>query len=89
MPEWISVDERLPMTKSEPYYDDGLVQLTESESVLVIAKTPYRDNRMGVVVLVHDLIDDECDWAGSIDDCDASACNITHWMPLPEPPKGD
>lgn len=74
--EWISVDERLP----EP-----------SEECLVAAKV---GNRMvvdlGERVLCFDYrtMEHHHEWAITNDLDEGEGCEITHWMPLPETPKG-
>lgn len=71
--EWISVDERLP----EP-----------NEECLVSARVGDR-----VVIDLGELIQ-YCDgrifgWMTTNDWDEGEGCKITHWMPLPEPPKGE
>ena len=72
MSGWISVDERLPAAAA-PLAEYGEWVLGFSE-------------RYGVSVVCRSLID-PCDnywrWVG----IDGSQEEVTHWMPLPEPPK--
>lgn len=73
-PQWISVDERLP-----ELYKRVLVK---SDCYLVASREPKTEHN-------EDWgIDGEWMWAIVNDSwCDSDL--VTHWMPLPEPPKGD
>lgn len=71
--EWISVEERLP----EP-----------NEECLVSERVGDR-----VVIDLGELVQ-YCDgrifgWMTTNDWNEGEGCKITHWMPLPEPPKGE
>ena len=73
--KWISVDERLP----EP-----------SENCLVAAKVGDRVViDLGSLVPGFDYTTNECccEWMITNDWDEGEGCEITHWMPLPEPPK--
>ena len=77
--EWISVDERLP----EDVYDKDRKIIT----VLVCTKSGRvsTSSRVRMMMLNKEKRDfeytDIFEWSGQI------AKKITHWMPLPEPPK--
>lgn len=73
--EWISVKERLPETKSNGSYRQSIPILAYSDGI--IFKSRYETNNNGEHEFSQwycTLIDD------TIDD-------VTHWMPLPQPPK--
>lgn len=73
--EWISVDERLP---------------EEYEKCLVVAKVGDRTviDLAEIVRCYHLLTSSEsCEWLITNDWDEGEGCEITHWMPLPEPPK--
>lgn len=72
-PEWISVDKRLPELIP---CNAGTAY---SEAVIV-----WTDNRKAMIA-VWDGVDFLC----AFDYWEAWGEKITHWMPLPEPPKGD
>lgn len=74
--EWISVEERLPDCE----------QGAESEAVLFITKQGFMyTGYFGCGGIYHDRYFRE--YKNSTEGYDIS--NVTHWMPLPEPPKGD
>ena len=65
VPEWISVDDRLP--EEDGYY-------------LCCIKSSLFPDRVYIDIL-------ECD-KGSFEEGHIYTDTVTHWMPLPEPPKG-
>ena len=71
--EWISVDERLPDLIP---YSSGIAY---SETVLVL--TSIRKETIAVW--------DGSTWIAQFDYCELWGEKITHWMPLPLPPKGE
>lgn len=71
--EWISVDERLP--------DLIPCNAGTAYSEAVIAWTSGRK----AMIAVWDGID----WIAPFDYWEAWGEEITHWMPLPQPPKGE
>ena len=71
--EWISVDERLPDLIP---YSSGIAY---SETVLVL--TSRRKETIAVW--------DGSTWIAQFDYCELWGEKITHWMPLPLPPKGE
>ena len=77
MAEWISVNDRLP--------DSSGVMYDESEYVLVCEKYNHGlwDGQYVSICGFTANGWDECDNFGSV-----RPERITHWMPLPEPPKG-
>lgn len=79
--EWISIKGRLP--ESCRYYlvcHPRHPSSTRYDSILTIAKY-YSDNTWSVIS------DQEGVWGGDFTDGFYPEL-ITHWMPLPEPPKG-
>lgn len=73
--EWISVEEDMPETKSNGSYKLSLPVLIYSDGVIVKAR--YESNNDGEPEFSQwycPLIDDTIDY-------------VTHWMPLPTPPK--
>lgn len=77
--EWISVDDRLPEDTDIHFYEDGAMRFT---TVLVYNSTVRMSNR----ILVHNKANypniektKGYEWS--------TFGEITHWMPLPEPPK--
>jgi len=76
--EWISVKDRLPTHKIDRYGDEV------SQEVLVY----HRDRKFFVARYFHHHADLESPyWIDSLDT--VVAYPVTHWMPLPEPPKGE
>ena len=74
--EWISVDERLPDNKE---HDWVLAQVIEDNGYMHIPKVmEYRKSK-------NDWLDDTYGWLSEHN----GAFTVTHWMPLPEPPKGE
>lgn len=73
-PEWISVEERLP-TKDEN--DRGIVGIVTGFN----GKIRFKD---AIILVDYDF--DEKEWWSQ--DYDLTDCKVTHWMPLPEAPKG-
>lgn len=74
VPKWISVEERLP----EPY-QHVIVHVRHTEKWRGKAKPED----------CWHVVEEDC-WLGDGWDCNADEDihEITHWMPLPEPPKG-
>ena len=72
--EWISVKERLPDNKE---HDWVLAQVVEDNGYMHIPKVmEYRQNR-------NDWFEETYGWLSK----HKGAFVVTHWMPLPEPPK--
>ena len=69
---WISVSDRLP----EPYGHQRYL-------VTVRHKEPSYKGRL-VSIAEYEARDESPYWAG---DYDSGWTYVTHWMPLPEPPK--
>ena len=84
--EWISVDDRLPEDdeKIESYYDGRM----SCKTVLVYTKYGIiiPKNRLIVRLTGNKYLDDQVTdgwiWAGGTEE-------VTHWMPMPQPPKGE
>ena len=78
--KWIPVSEMMPESHVEPFEDiDGTHYVVVSDFVL-----GYTDK--GEVVVVQHEVGDERDWWL---DQYGGYSTVTHWMPLPEPPKGE
>lgn len=80
--EWISVKERLPALHLDDYQepDGSRMQFEVSEDQWVITKTGYQTKaryETGVV------------FQGWVDDFGGTIRDVTHWMPLPQPPEGE
>lgn len=74
--EWISVDERLPDNKE---HDWVLAQVVEDNGYMHIPKVmEYRQSK-------NDWFEETYGWLSKHN----GAFTVTHWMPLPEPPKGE
>ena len=81
MIEWISVNDRLPSR-------DGLMD-DESEYVLVAEQYIAYDTgeKLGIYVSICGFEKDG--WSDHDSFGNVTPEHITHWMPLPEPPKED
>jgi hypothetical protein len=84
--KWISVSERLPEDDDQlHFYDDGRMRC-----ITVLAYTEYGrtipKNRLLIRPTGNEYLDrqvtDGWIWASGTE-------KVTHWMPLPEPPKGE
>lgn len=74
--EWISVEDRLPDNKE---YDWVLAQVVEDNGFMHIPKVmEYRQSK-------NDWFEETYGWISEHN----GAFTVTHWMPLPEPPKGE
>lgn len=72
--EWISVDNRLPDNKE---HDWVLAQVVEDNGYMHIPKVmEYRQSK-------NDWFEETYGWISKHN----GAFTVTHWMPLPEPPK--
>ena len=84
--EWISVDDRLPEDDEqiESYYDGRM----SCKTVLVYTKYGIiiPKNRLIVRPTGNKYLDDQVTdgwiWSGGTEE-------VTHWMPMPNPPKGE
>ena len=73
--EWISVKDRLPDNKE---YDWVLAQVVEDNGFMHIPTVmEYRESK-------NDWFEETYGWISEHN----GAFTVTHWMPLPEPPKG-
>ena len=80
LPKWIPVTEMMPESHVEPIeYIDGTHYSVISDFVL-----GYTDK--GQILCVQHEVGDERDWWITYD---CSYHTVTHWMPLPEAPKGE
>ena len=74
--EWISVEDRLPDNKE---YDWVLAQVVEDNGFMHIPRVmEYRQ-------LKNDWFEETYGWLSEHN----SVFTVTHWMPLPKPPKGE
>ena len=74
--EWVSVDERLPDNKE---HDWVLAQVVEDNGYMHIPKVmEYRQSK-------KDWFEETYGWLSEHN----GLFTVTHWMPLPEPPKGE
>ena len=74
--EWIPVTERLPDNKE---HDLVLAQVVEDNGFMHIPKVmEYRQQR-------NDWLDETYGWLSEHN----GAFTVTHWMPVPNPPKGE
>ena len=74
--EWISVKDRLPDNKE---YDWVLAQVVEDNGFMHIPTVmEYRQSK-------NDWFEETYGWLSDHN----GAFTVTHWMPLPEPPKGE
>ena len=74
--KWIPVTERLPDNKE---HDWVLAQVVETDGYMHIPKVmEYRQ-------ALNDWYEETYGWLSKHN----GAFSVTHWMPLPEPPKGD
>ena len=74
--EWISVKDRLPDNKE---YDWVLAQVVENNGFMHIPTVmEYRQSK-------NDWFEETYGWLSEHNDL----FTVTHWMPLPEPPKGE
>ena len=81
--EWISVDDRLPER------DGAYLVTTNGVSGLQNVKTRWFA-KDGEMVDAYDLAGQKDVWYLYDSECGyVSIKTVTHWMPLPEPPKGE
>ena len=74
--EWISVDDRLPDNKE---YDWVLAQVVEDNGFMHIPTVmEYRQSK-------NDWFEETYGWLSEHN----GTFTVTHWMPLPQPPKGE
>ena len=74
--EWISVKDRLPDNKENDWV---LAQVVEDNGFMHIPKVmEYRQQR-------NDWYEETYGWLSEHN----GAFTVTHWMPLPQPPKGE
>jgi hypothetical protein len=72
--EWISVKDSLPeKEKAERgYYDESKSVLIMTDDGMYVAEYNHAEKKWGI------------EWEYDFEDY---VCEVTHWMPLPEPPK--
>lgn len=74
--DWISVEDRLPDNKE---HDWVLAQVVEDNGYMHIPKVmEYRQSK-------NDWFEETYGWISKHN----GAFTVTHWMPLPQPPKGE
>ena len=83
--EWISVKDRLPEIDDKDY----------SRSVTVLFRTIQGHIHSGyrnIGSIKQSYYDDDCTppyWLDESENLDFEENEVTHWMPLPQPPKGE
>lgn len=76
--EWINVEDRLPeLEQSVLLFDDWLTVDKENRKDIRIGYLSEIRTSKSINGIINKL-----EWSGT-----EFAFNITHWMPLPEPPK--
>lgn len=79
VPEWISVDDRLPDEDGSYLVTTNLFSGRQSIDICWFAK----DGK-------YELAGQKCVWYFYDGECGSvSTDSVTHWTPLPEPPKGE
>ena len=76
--KWIAIEERLPELTGGTYVIKHSLAAGPSERVLVARD----DGRVVIGALLR--YSPKCEWR---DDCGERVENVTHWMPMPEPPE--
>ena len=74
--KWVAISERLPEIGVDVLLFDSYNQHIQEMKVGYLVETTTRQTANGIAV--------SCEWRGH--EC---FINITHWMPLPQPPKND
>ena len=81
--KWISVDDRLPEKDGKYLVWFGKNVVKQYAKVISFAKD-------GDTVDTYDLHDKKNVWFYYDSECGYLACHdVTHWMPIPHPPKGE
>lgn len=78
IPRWISVDERLPKFVSEGY------NYKITETVLAVDSTGFS---YAGYFKVYNYDGSRAFYGVDVDVFECDTYSVTHWMPLPEPPK--
>lgn len=82
MSGWISVNERLPDLHPDAWQDgDDIIPFDVSDQVLCL----YNSGEYAVAVFERDGGTAYTGWTSTVDG--ANLRTVTHWMPLPAPPK--
>ena len=76
--QWISVNEKLPSITIDESKD-----LNESEPVIGLLK----NGEVYKMVLSHWYESESNEFSWYYHDCGEHCDSVTHWMPLPKPPK--
>lgn len=82
---WIPVTERLPEEKDSGFSDDVLILVKEQDGDFI-----WEDVYSGYYL--YDAVSDETGWWAQMpQNCQQikERFSVTHWMPLPPPPKGE
>lgn len=74
MSEWIPVNSKLPD-------EEGYYLVYDGKYINTASYCP----RLRFMIEKYKCNDGECSWV--TDDCVCLKTNVTHWMPLPTPPK--
>ena len=77
--EWISVDDRLPIEEAKAHEQEWPGEYCEFLVMIEKGSLP--------TTLYYDL--EENEWFRINTALERETYEVTHWMPLPEPPKGE
>ena len=77
--EWISVDDRLPIEEAKAHEQEWPGECCEFLVMIEKGSLP--------TTLYYDL--EENEWFRINTALERETYEVTHWMPLPEPPKGE
>ena len=77
--EWISVDDRLPIEEAKAHEQEWPGEYCEFLVMIEKGSSP--------TTLYYDL--EENEWFRINTALERETYEVTHWMPLPEPPKGE
>ena len=79
MSDWISVKDRLP--------ESGSTVLVLWDDKYLYNGNEIHNRRIQTAICCNENVDTKCFVAD--DTYYTEVINVTHWMPLPEPPKGE
>ena len=77
--EWISVNDKLPIEEAKAHEQEWYEEYCEFLVMIEGGLIP--------TTLYYDL--EEGEWFGINTDLERETYKVTHWMPLPQPPKGE
>lgn len=70
----VTIQKWIPVTERLPNYSDGLVLVTDGKRIKIFCGNDFYENAIGGIRCAQGQ-----DYGSGMD--------VTHWMPLPEPPK--